>query len=128
MSIIKVKCWNNEVKDWEECAYPLFKGMNPCEIIGFQDVDGSDKLIEDGHAVVLYSGMDDKNDVELFEDDICKYDDELSVLKYDKNLGQWMLHILKDGIILNNVRFLNHESARSIERVSSLYENKELIK
>jgi len=47
--IVKVKCWNNDLKMWDECAYPLFKGMNPCEIIGFQDNEGSD----------LYSGLND---------------------------------------------------------------------
>lgn len=71
--MIKVKCWNDETKEWEVCAYPLFKGMNPCEIIGYQDEDGSDKLIEDGHVVVLYSGVNDRYDNEIYAGDIVKH-------------------------------------------------------
>ncbi|WGT37933.1 YopX family protein [Lysinibacillus sp. 1 U-2021] len=129
--IVKVKCWNNDLKMWDECAYPLFKGMNPCEIIGFQDNEGSDKLIEDGHSVLLYSGLKDSKAKELYEDDICKssiYEDELFIVKYSETSGQWFLYLLQNGTVMNNVKSLNWESAGHIERIGSKNENPELIK
>lgn len=125
---IKCKCWNAELKVWDECAYPLFKGMNPVEIIGFQDNDGNEKLIKDGNAVVLFSGIKDSKDKEIYENDICEdyLEDKKYVVKYSVNFGQWFLHEVIDGIIMNNVRYLTKDTATHLNNTGNIYENPEL--
>lgn len=67
---LKLKCWNSEVNAWEECAFPLFKGMNPLNIIGFQDKDYNERLIKDGNKVVLSIGIPDSSSNDIFQEDI----------------------------------------------------------
>lgn len=67
---VKVKCWNAELCEWDECAYPIFEGMNPLKIIGFQDSNNIERLVSDGHQVVLYTGLNDIHGNEIYDKSI----------------------------------------------------------
>ena len=69
---IKMKCYNKELRKWDECAYPVFKGLNPLEVIGFHDENGNEQLIEDGSSVKLFTGVHDLRNDEIYDGDILK--------------------------------------------------------
>lgn len=69
---IKMKCYNKELGKWDECSYPIFKGLNPVEVIGFQDENGNEQLIENGNAVKLFTGSHDRYNKEIYDGDVLK--------------------------------------------------------
>lgn len=74
--MIKMRCWNGELKKWDDCAYPIHNGMNPLEVIGFLDDNDHEQLIGDeGNAVVLFTGVKDRKGKEIYVGDTFK-DDE----------------------------------------------------
>lgn len=104
---IKLKCWNNELENWDECAYPLFEGLNPCKVIGFQDDKGYELLIKDGHVVELFTGLKDVNKNEAYNNDVVvlvgtnlEY-----LITYNEDGARWGIN-KKNGLFIEKETYL----------------------
>lgn len=77
-----------------------------------------------------FTGLYDKNGTEVYKKDICKdiLTGELYVVQYSVESGQWFLHRIKNGAVMNNVRLFNWQIVNGLEVIGNIYENRELLK
>lgn len=80
-----------------------------------------------GLKVMQYTGLKDKNGKEIYENDVCRDGEALYVVRYSDELGQWLLHLLENGTIMNNVRYLNSDVVTEMEINGNIYENPSLL-
>lgn len=124
---IKFRCWNGELKKWDECPYPIFEGLNPTKIIGFLDIDGNQQLLEDGSGLVQYTGLKDKNGVEIYEGDVIFVPAWNREYKIVFEAGMFRARNLSHGWSENKVSLATFKGEINCEVIGNIYEHPHLL-
>lgn len=93
--------------------------------------DGSIKDVqpfEDGYELMQYTGLKDKNGVEIYEGDIVSLDNwspkEMQICFIE---GAFCL-ANKDGHFVGEIYYIHHPGVEQCKVIGNIYQNKELLK
>ena len=104
---IKFRAWDKIMNKW---MHPVWDITNPFPI-------------NNGHEIMQFTGLTDKNGKEIYEGDICKYKDELILWRWDElHCGFWPRKIPASDWSFNTI----HTSA-NCEVIGNIHENPELL-
>ena len=73
MREIKFRVWDNILNKW---MYPVYDITNPFPT-------------NNGHDIMQYTGLKDKNGVECYDKDIIKYGKYTEIVSWSDNRGAW---------------------------------------
>ena len=123
---IKFRAWDNENKYMITSKQGIFTALRNSMNITVQDngyYNNGDLLKpnKEKYTLMQYTGLKDKNGVEIYEDDIVKYEGEDTsyVVMFDPT-GYWCL----DGNGARNSEMLYYEDVfKYLEVIGNIYEN-----
>lgn len=120
MREIKFRAWDKKENKMQQVVQILYghEASNyPLSVDFFRSVKS--RLIKD-IELMQYTGLKDKNGVEIYEGDILKEDGILSTVEYKDDIP---------GFGLNNSKYsLCMYSSENMEIIGNIFENKELLK
>ena len=118
MRELKFRVWNNEIKKYDPCFYPIFsysynselkEKTGYCQIIGMHDDNNHEQLIEDNMVnFEEYIGRKDNNGKEIYRGDIVEIEftyifGELlkrrGEIKYSNKYAQYYIKIYNDDYL-----------------------------
>lgn len=76
---------------------------------------------------IQYTGLKDKNDVEIYEGDIVSHDGFLGYVKYINRGNCNVLGYALSSVINSRIFYMYCDEADKYEVIGNIYENKELI-
>lgn len=130
MREIKFRAWDTERKIYVPCGEIIFKDYgetcfevspNCQEYIGDKCHNGEKQY--DRFKIEQYTGLKDKNGVEIFEGDIFHCNNVNYVLRFNQVGGAYTVHKITDE---KDERFLFHCNDQ-IEVIGNIHENSELL-
>lgn len=113
MKEIKFRCWyDNKMHKVEDISFK-HKTINlfAADIINFRD-----------GILMQYTGLEDKNGIEIYDGDILRIDDEYWLVQYD--IEDAMFTLYYDNVIEN----FSNMNSKWFEIIGNIYENPELFK
>ena len=122
MREIKFRVAKTIFKESGNCEYIIVYDILRQNDIWNKDVVSVNKIINDTPQVMQYTGLKDKNDVEIYEGDIMKLKEskEKNEVRY---LGNRFVLCKYDNIVFEDEAYF-----REREVVGNIYENPELLK
>lgn len=125
MREIKFRAWNKVYKKYVEIN-ELEMGVKSLAI-KFITPSGRTLYLEHGNSIILeqYTGLKDKNGVEIYEGDIVKMDGLYYLIKWDDEGGKWCMSLERDWM---DYLFLTKKKAPFMEIIGNIHENGDLIR
>ena len=123
----KFRAWTEEGKAMYYDVYPFKDGtlLLSYDEIAFDEVPASDFILTQS------TGLKDKNDNEIFEGDIVKYEVGRNTyteeVAYDKNFAGFGVRDADIGIIFTFLQLADVVDLSSLEVVGSIYKNPEML-
>src|SRR6185312_10962387 len=120
---IKFRAWDKRNKKWFHEASIIITNNGFYE--GYREFEDGYSLFDYEYELIQYTGLKDKNGVEIYEGDIIQADDSGTFLgdKFYKGFHRyWKKQVVED---IRNCFFKNYTS--NIEVIGNIYENPELL-
>lgn len=119
MQEIKFRAWDvicKQMRDW--------KYVHDHSFSTFLSIHG---LYEPQYPLMQYTGLKDKNDVEIYEEDIVRLDSwEPSDMQIRFIEGAFCL-ANKDGKFVGDIHYIHHAGIKQAEVIGNIYENPDLM-
>ncbi len=130
MREIRFRGWNSKNKKWIYGYYFVNRGehfISPDEVVN--PLTSYEDFVVDKDSIGQYTGLKDKNGVEIYEDDIIESDGYLHVVRYDENNARFVafnlgMHTDLEGCGLTKEWI--EECGKVV--VGNVHENHELMK
>jgi uncharacterized phage protein (TIGR01671 family) len=125
MRDIKFRAWDKRDKQmWYRRWFDLnwYSTIDPSE----NDIEKPIELLDRQHMIIMqYTGIKDKNRVEIYESDIVIWDLGEYEVKFSSFAGGWICKDDKDDFDCPRLYMLNNSSR--IEVIGNIHENPELL-
>ena len=127
MREIKFRAWNCETKRYDPCFYLLSEGDGIInEIIGIEDDNGNEQLIEHGEVILQqFTGLKDKDGREIYEGDIVFIDDSIGKIGWNNEALCFCIYFLMEDGGFDDERLCDY--IKDIEVIGNIYENPDLL-
>ena len=99
---IKIKAWNIEDR--------LIKRVRNVDCV-------KSELFKEGHILLQYTGMEDQNDVEIYDGDVLLYQHRKYITSWDEESHQWIWTDQTNQMV---TKFILEEARQSLRLCHSL--------
>ena len=122
MREIKFRAWDNKNKklvSFENIELPYSENVN---------LDGQiEGILDRGIILMQYTGLKDKNDVEIYEGDIVGHNGFIGYVKYINSGNCNVLGYALVSLINGRIFYMFCDETDNYEVIGNIYENKELL-
>lgn len=109
-------------------SWNYYRGMNYNPIVSdgtdggeTSRVDLNSAIFDCEDVLMQYTGLKDKNEKEIYEGDIVRFDDEIGFIEFD--CGKFYIHWVKKSWLSDDLSLL----CDRIEIIGNIHENKDLL-
>lgn len=129
MREIKFRAWKNQAERMYDVTNMMWKddwiGVNSTDSIGINYVDNH---LPNDYELMQYTGLKDKNEVEIYEGDVCLYDGLPGAKKGLPIVWHRGGFFLQGRLVTDTEPLTQVSSHRSMEVIGNIWENPELLK
>ena len=130
MRKIKFRVWDRRFKYMHICGESMHDSMiclgHNCECVYYNLQNGEGSVENGDYVLMQYTGLKDKNEKEIYEGDIIKYEDVYKgVVEYSEQYAQYVL--AETGVIKDEYEPLADYNIKVFEVIGNIYENSELL-
>ena len=134
---IKFRIWDKKSKKMrnvESIGFGMIgistKGYPVVNALGRNCIENEDILIhrENGeYELMRYTGLKDKNSVDIYEGDIIKYGKNIFLIVYSENIASFTVDFKRTDKKVNCYPNVNKGTMLNAEVIGNIYTNKELL-
>lgn len=118
MREIKFRVWNTETNK-------MITNVKEMGVFALQSIYNIDEFLviptNEKYPLMQYTGLKDKNGVEIYEGDICKHNNDIAKIIF------WEGAFIFRKYCMHEYALTNFACCRTFEVIGNIYENKELL-
>jgi len=121
---IKFRAWNDERK--------VMRNVNNIDMQFMEVITDEEEFYEkfhlgfDGHTLMQFTGLEDKNGEDIYEGDILEYSNALFIIEWDSDSGCFYLQKITEDNIIHDIRMNRLDVSAKI--MGNKFENPVLLK